>query len=232
MSGIRRDITQTLRLMSNHRGFAGAALLTIALAVGGTSAVFAVVYGVLFRSPPYEAPGRLVRIWETHPGAQAPIPGSKLSGPTFRAWAAAADTVQDIAAFGGRDYTVTAASRVHRMRGTRVTPSLFRVLGVSPSVGRFFTDADAAEGAPPLTVLSNGLWRDVFGRRPWRDWPDARPGRRPSRDHRRRASRFCLSREGGGAARRSAGDPALHAPRGHGAAGDDGHRLHRGRSRA
>jgi putative ABC transport system permease protein len=166
MSGVFRDIKQTFRLMSSHRGFAGAAVVTIALAVGGTAAVFAVVYGVLFRSPPYQDPERLVRIWEVHPGAQAPIPGSKLSGPTFRAWASDAETVQDLAAFGGRDYTVTAGNRLHRMRGTRVTPSLFRVLGVAPSVGRFFAEADAADGAQPLVVLSNGLWRDLFGSDP------------------------------------------------------------------
>ena len=166
MGEIRRDITQTLRLMSSHRAFAGAALVTIALAVGGTSAVFAVVYGVLFRSPPYEQAERLVRIWEAHPGAKEPIPGSKLSGPTYRAWSAAAQTVQDVAAFGGHDYTLTAADRVDRVRGTRVTPSLFRVLGVPPGVGRFFSDADAHEGATPVVVLSDGFWRDRFGSDP------------------------------------------------------------------
>ena len=138
MSGAIRDITHALRLLSSHRSFTTAALLTIALAVGGTSCVFAVVYGVLFRPPPYLEPDRLVRVWERHVGAQEPIPGAKLSGPTYRAWSATSATVEAMAAFGTRDYTLTSADRTTRLRGTAVTPSLFRVLRVSPQLGRFF----------------------------------------------------------------------------------------------
>ncbi len=166
MSGLVRDVTCALRLMSSHRGFAAAALITVALAVGGTSVVFGVVYGVLFRPPPYQDSERLVRLWEVHPGAQQSIPGSKLSGPTYRAWSASADTIQDMAAFGGRDYTITTADRAQRVRGTRVTPALFRLLGVSPHRGRFFGEADAQPGAPAVVVLSDGFWRDRFGTDP------------------------------------------------------------------
>ncbi len=55
------------------------------------------------------------------------------------------------------------AGAVQRLRGTSVTPSVFRLLRVSPAAGRFFTDADADEGAPPVVVLSHGFWRDRFG---------------------------------------------------------------------
>ena len=158
-----RDIRHAIRLMSSHRAFAGAAVLTIALAVGGTASVFAVVYGVLLRPLPYPEPERLVRVWEVHPGGQAPIPGFKLSGPTYRAWSRSPATMQAIAAFGGRDYTVTTGDVSQRLRGTRVTPSLFRVLSVSPLIGRFFGDADANEGAQPVVLLSHSLWRERFG---------------------------------------------------------------------
>ncbi len=69
----------------NNRGFAGAVLITITVSVGGTAAVFSVVYGVLLRPLPYSEPERLVRMWEEHPGGQAPIRGPALSGPTYRA---------------------------------------------------------------------------------------------------------------------------------------------------
>src|SRR5262245_59431567 len=111
MHGLVRDIVGACRSLVSHRSFAASAVLTVALAVGGTSAVFAVFYGVLHRPPPYPEAGRLVRLWEIHPGAQAPIPGAKLSGPTFRAWAASADTVEGIAAYSGRDYTISADGR-------------------------------------------------------------------------------------------------------------------------
>jgi putative ABC transport system permease protein len=166
MSGLARDVTGAFRLMSGHRSFAAAALITVALAVGGTSAVFGVLRGVLFRPPPYHEADRLVRLWEVHPGAQEPIPGAKLSGPTYRAWLGSADTIQDMAAFGGRDYVITQADLAQRVRGTRVTPALFRLLGVSPGRGRFFAEADARQGAPPVVVLSDGFWRDRFASDP------------------------------------------------------------------
>ena len=111
MDGFVRDITQTFRLLSSNRGFTGAVLITIALGVGGTAAVFSVVYGVLLRPLPYPEPGRLVRMWEVHPGGQAPIAGSQLSGPTYRAWSRSSESLQDIGAFRGSDYTVTSSGR-------------------------------------------------------------------------------------------------------------------------
>ncbi len=166
MSGLVRDVVGAVRLMSAHRSFAAAALITVALAVGGTSAVFGVVHGVLFRAPPYPEAERLVRLWEVHPGAEEPIPGSKLSGPTYRAWSGLADTIQDLAAFGGRDYVIAVADRAQRVRGTRVTPGLFRLLGVSPGRGRFFGDADGQQGARPVVVLADHFWRDHFASDP------------------------------------------------------------------
>jgi len=158
-----RDIKQTFRLLSSNRGFAAAALITIALGVGGTAAVFSVVYGVLLRPLPYPEPERLVRMWEVHPGGQAPIPGPRLSGPTYRAWSRSSARLQDIGAFGGSDYTVTSSGAAQRLRGTKVTPSLFRLLRVSPVVGRFFSDADADERAQPVVVIAHSLWRERFG---------------------------------------------------------------------
>ncbi|MDP9322179.1 MAG: ABC transporter permease [Acidobacteriota bacterium] len=166
MDAFVRDIRQTFRLLSNNRGFAGAVLITIAVGVGGTAAVFSVVYGVLLRPLPYSEPERLVRMWEVHPGGQAPIPGPALSGPTYRAWSRSSATLQDIAAFRGSDYSVAWADVAQRLRGTRVTPSLFRLLRVSPVMGRFFSDSDADEGAQPVVVLAHSLWRERFGGNP------------------------------------------------------------------
>lgn len=64
MSGLPRDIASARRALGGHPGFATAAVMTVALAVGGASTAFAVVYGVLFRPPPYPEPERLVRPWE------------------------------------------------------------------------------------------------------------------------------------------------------------------------
>jgi predicted permease len=163
MSSFARDVRHTFHLLSVNRGFAAASLMTIALAVGGTSAIFSIVYGVLLRPLPYHEPDRVVRMWEEHPGARAPISGNLMSHPTYRAWTHASPSLQEIAAFRGTDYTVTGLGGARRLRGTRVTPSLFRVLRVSPSLGRFFIDADAEPGATPVVVLGHALWREAFG---------------------------------------------------------------------
>lgn len=138
-----QDVKQAVRLLTSNRGFAAVALLTIARGVGGTTAVFSVVYGVLLRSLPYPEPERLVRMWEVHPGANAPFGDALLSHPTYGAWSRESRTLQEIGGFRVSDYTVTGFDAVQRLRGTRVTPSLFRVLRVSPAIGRLFTEADA-----------------------------------------------------------------------------------------
>ena len=73
MDALLQDVRQACRMLSGNRGFAAAALITIALGVGGTAAVFSVVYGVLRRPLPYPEPEHLVRMWERHPGGHAPI---------------------------------------------------------------------------------------------------------------------------------------------------------------
>jgi putative ABC transport system permease protein len=182
MTTFLQDIRHTFRLLAGHPGFAAAALLTIALGVGGTAAVFSVVYGVLLRPLPYPEPERLVRMWEVHPGAVSPLGDKHLSRPVYRAWAqpqspsqfpsqspspSPSRSFEAIGAFSGSDFRIgvntAGAGVVQRVRGTAVTPSVFRLLRVSPAAGRFFTDADADEGAPPVVVLSHAFWRDRFG---------------------------------------------------------------------
>jgi predicted permease len=167
MDTLIRDVRHALRLLAGHRGFAAAALITIAIGVGGSAAVFSVVYGVLLRPLPYAEPDRLVRLSELHPGARATFGGANLTAPTYRAWSRAHASLQDLAAFGAGDYTITTpGAAAQRVRGTRVTPSVFRVLRVSPIAGRFFNDEDAAPGAPPAIVLAYATWRERFGADP------------------------------------------------------------------
>jgi putative ABC transport system permease protein len=166
MDALIRDVKQAFRLLSSNRGFAVSALVTIAVGVGGTAAVFSVVYGVLLRPLPYPEPHSVVRLSEVHPGANAPFGGALLSHPTYRAWSRTPASLQEIGAFLVSDYMVTGLSDARRLQGTKVTPSVFRVLRVSPAVGRFFTDADAQPGSPPVVVLAYGAWREQFGGSP------------------------------------------------------------------
>src|SRR5918996_57433 len=81
-----RDVTYAITTMRRNAGFAVAALSTLALGIGATTAVFSIVHGVLLRPLPYAAGERLVRLWEEHPGGVSPAGNRWLSNHTYYAW--------------------------------------------------------------------------------------------------------------------------------------------------
>src|SRR5215510_4048182 len=106
MDSFIADIKYTLATMRRDRGFAAAALVTLALGIGATTAVFSVVYGVLLRPLPYPDSARLVRLYEEHPGAPRPPGEPPMANTTMYAWRARAETartVDGLAAYYGRE---------------------------------------------------------------------------------------------------------------------------------
>ena len=144
-----RDIRYALAMMRRNPGFTTAGLLTLALGIGATSAVFSVVYGVLLRPLPYPAAERLVRLSEEHAGANSPLRAPMLSNLTYHAWAEAPQTVEQFAAYTNAQYTVTIAGESSRLDGARLTPSLFALLGETPALGRFFGPTKATRAMGP-----------------------------------------------------------------------------------
>ena len=163
MATVVQDIRSAFRFLLANRGFAAAILLTVALGVGGTAAVFSVIYGVLLRPLPYAESERLVRLWEVHPGANAPFGEAVLSVPTYRSWSASSASLDAIGSYRTDEFAVTGAGAGRRVRGVQVTPSLFRVLRATPAVGRLFRESDAARGAAPVVVLAYTMWQQRFG---------------------------------------------------------------------
>ena len=163
MGTLVQDIRLAFRVLLANRGFAAATLLTVALGVGGTAAVFSVIHGVLLRPLPYDESERLVRVWEVHPGATAPFREAVLSVPTYRAWSTSSESLEAIGSYYTGEFDVTGAGPARRVRGVQVTPSLFRVLRATPAVGRLFNEADADRGAAPVVVLAYATWQERFG---------------------------------------------------------------------
>src|SRR6478736_894162 len=162
MDALLQDVRYALVTMRRNVGFTTAGLLTLALGIGATTAVFSVVYGVLLRPLPYADPSRIVRVSEEHPGAVSPLRAPMLSNLTYFAWSAAPRTVERFAGYRSSAYTVTRGAESTRVEGADVTPSLFAMLGETPAVGRFFRDEDAATGSAPVVVLSDRGWRERF----------------------------------------------------------------------
>jgi putative ABC transport system permease protein len=161
-----RDIRYSMVTLRRNLGFAAAALITLALGIGATTAVFSIVYGVLLRPLPYPAGDRLVRLWEEHPGGVSPAGNRWLSNHTYFAWLTQPRTLDGIGAYATYDYTVTLGSEATRLVGSAVSPSVFPLLGVTPRVGRFFNSGEGEKGASPVVVLSDRLWHSQYNREP------------------------------------------------------------------
>ena len=164
-----QDARYALAMMRRSKGFTTAGLLTLALGIGATSAVFSVVYGVLLRPLPYPSAERLVRLSEEHAGANSPLRAPMLSNLTYHAWADARRTVEQFAAYRNEQYTVTVGGESSRLEGARLTPSMLPLLGETPALRRFFAADEGAEGNDAVVVLSHRGWRERFNSDRWHD---------------------------------------------------------------
>ena len=161
-----QDARYALAMMRRSKGFTTAGLLTLALGIGATSAVFSVVYGVLLRPLPYPAAERLVRVSEEHAGANSPLRAPMLSNLTYHAWADSSRTVEQFAGYRTEQYTVTLNGESSRLGGAELTPSLLPLLGEAPALGRFFSPDEGAPGHAAVVVLSHRGWRERFNSDP------------------------------------------------------------------
>jgi predicted permease len=159
------DAAHAFRVLRRDARFSIAALTTLALGIGATTAVFSTIYSVLFRPLPYADAGRLVRVYEVHQGAPLPPGDPQLANTTMYAWRRRLKTLEDMAAYYGREYTVTFDGEAVRIHGAEASSSLFPLLRVNAQVGRFFTAAEDAPNANRVVVISDRLWRRRFGTR-------------------------------------------------------------------
>ena len=166
METLLSDIRYALAMMRRNKGFTTAGLLTLALGIGATTAVFSVVYGVLLRPLPYPAADRLVRLSEEHPGAVSPLRAPLLSNLTYHAWAEAPRTIDALGAYTSQQLTLALPDGPARVDGASVTPTLFPLLGVTPALGRFFLPDEGTEGNDAVLVLSDRGWRERFSADP------------------------------------------------------------------
>jgi len=136
-------------------------LLTMALGVGATGALYTVFHGVLLRSLPYRDEGSLVQVHTTQDGARSPM--GQVSARIFLALRERARTLDQVAAVAWTNAELTQDGEPERVVGGRVSANLLSVLGAAPALGRWFAaDADSA-GAEPVVVLGDALWRRRYG---------------------------------------------------------------------
>jgi putative ABC transport system permease protein len=163
LANISTDIRYALRMLRKSPGFTVVAVLTLALGIGANTAIFSVVDAVLFRALPYRDPGRLV--WATN---FYPDQGQNfVFQNVYAGWRDQSHVFESISAYSpSAEYTLTGAGFPERMRGAQVTPSFLGVLGVTPQLGRNFIPQEGRPGGPKVVLLSDAVWRSIFGSDP------------------------------------------------------------------
>ncbi len=141
-----------------------AAILTIALGVGANIALFSVIYAVLIQPLPFRDPGKLVRIWETHPA----LPQLQVAVPDFRDWRSQARSVDAMAAHTAsamNTVTLLGRGQPEMVHGAMATSDLFSTMGIQPIMGRDFSDAEE-RAKRHVAVIGETLWRRKFAADP------------------------------------------------------------------
>ena len=156
---LRQDVSYAGRMFIKNRGFTAAAVLTLALGIGATSAIFSIVDTVIYRPLPYKDPGRLVKI----AGFAAGQPTDVLSFADFADLRDRNRAFEQIAADDGTDFTVTFDGKPRSVLGGMVTTSWLATLGVQPMLGRSFLPEEDEPGRGRVLILTAHYWRRAFG---------------------------------------------------------------------
>ena len=155
---VLQDARFGLRMLRRSPGFTLVAILTVALSIGATAAVFTVINSVLLRPLPYENPNRLIVIATFMPHENSEVTAS----PHYAAFKNNSRILEDAGAYSPEDYNVSGAGEPERLHGTVATASFFSTLGIRPAMGRVFTAEEDKPGAEKVAVITHSLWQRHF----------------------------------------------------------------------
>jgi predicted permease len=165
LGSLWQDLRFAARMLRKQPGFAGAAILTLALAIGATTAIFTVVDALLVRPLPFPNADRLVQLGRQYPGGFQ----DSTSVPKFIHWRTEGRQVfVEIAAYGnlGSGFNLVSSGAPERLTGSHVSAGFFDVMGVQPALGRVFRQEEDVPGGPRLVILSHALWKTRFAADP------------------------------------------------------------------
>src|SRR5262245_45791714 len=155
------DLRYALRLLLKSPLFTIAIVLTSALGIGATTTIFSVVNAVLVRPLPFADPERLMQVAEKNDKLHLPAFG--VSALNYLSWKELTHTFEDLGAVQFSTFTLLGRGDPETYTGNAITPSLMRLLGLRPLVGRAFVEGDDKPGAAPIAMISESLWRRRFG---------------------------------------------------------------------
>ncbi|MFP5207094.1 MAG: ABC transporter permease, partial [Acidobacteriota bacterium] len=160
------DVRYAFRGLRRAPGFTATVVLTLALGIGVTAAVFTLVYDVMLRPLPYPHPGRIVVLEEQVAEFHDLYPELPMSANHFEFWRRNTRTVAAMAAMRQRSMPLGAGDRPMQADVLETTPGIFSVLSAAPQLGRAFLPAEAQPGHGRVAILMYDLWRTQFGSDP------------------------------------------------------------------
>jgi putative ABC transport system permease protein len=159
MGGFWQDFRYAARVLGKNPGVTAIMVFTLALAIGATTAIFSVVYGVLLRPLPYPDPNRIMAVFEVTSKGRP----SRVADPNFDDFRDQSRSFQAIAKYTDNVASVSGASQPTRTTVAGVSPDFLKVFGIQPILGRDFNASDAKKGAGPTVLVSYGYWRQDLG---------------------------------------------------------------------
>jgi predicted permease len=162
MDALAGDLRHALRQVRHAPAFTSVVVTTLALGIGGTTAVFAVVNAVLVRALPFASPGELV--WLA--SVRQDNPSAPFTLPEFIDYRSRTRTLSGLAAYANWSATMAGDGVPERLQAARMSANAFDVLGATPAAGRLLRESDDRSDAPRVAVISYRLWQRRFGGTP------------------------------------------------------------------
>ena len=159
LDALARDIRYSVRQFRRNPGFAAVVIATLGLGVGGNTAVFSILRGVLLRPLPYRDPNRLVALWEKDNERRE---RDKVTGGDYAEWKSRNHVFDDLAYSWDASYTLTGSGNPQTLNAYQFSPNAFSLLGARPELGRTFEPEEGQPGHDHVAMLSDHLWRSVF----------------------------------------------------------------------
>lgn len=208
VENLLRSLRYALRTLRRDPGFTSVAVLTLALGVGATTAIFSVVYATLFEPLPYPKPDQLVMVW-----SKADQRRNSVSADDYLEWKHRSKSFQYLEAWSGGTFNVATDERREQVQAALMTPGFFRMTGTPMFLGRDFLPEEGEAGNDYVVVITHRMWSRNFGCHPrslrTRHWPRRRlsvgPRHAGESVRRQRNGRACSR---GGRLRVARGDPA------------------------
>ena len=159
LATLKQNITYSLRTLLKNPGFTVTAVLTLALGIGATTAIFSVVYTTLFEPMPYPKPDQLVVLWSKPPGASR----NGVSPGDFFEWKKRSQSFQYLEAWSGGQCNISTTDHPEQVLASIMTPGFNTMTGNKVFLGRDFSPEESQIGKEKVVILSHRLWSQHFG---------------------------------------------------------------------